>query len=109
VITRFTENNTDAAKSTIFEYNKKCWREIRDEVRDWCLTNWEHWEDEQPAWFNDKFKRSVDRDMVPADLHSEGVSGPSSSAVWSALLGSGRGARGGAVAPTISPENHQGC
>ncbi|GMI35292.1 hypothetical protein TeGR_g2861 [Tetraparma gracilis] len=109
VITRFTENNTDAAKSTIFEYNKKCWREIRDEVRDWCLTNWEHWEDEQPAWFNDKFKRSVDRDMVPADLHSEGVSGPSSSAVWSALQGSGRGARGGAVAPTISPENHQGC
>jgi hypothetical protein len=34
-------------------------------VKAWTLLNWERWEDEEPAWFNDNFKASIDDDMIP--------------------------------------------
>ena len=32
----------------------------------WTLENWERWEEEKPAWFNDAFRASVDDGMIPA-------------------------------------------
>jgi hypothetical protein len=29
------------------------------------MENWERWEEEQPDWFNDTFRASVDNDMIP--------------------------------------------
>ena len=55
----------DECKSKVFRYNKKMWKSIRPEVKQWCLDNWELWEEEKPAWFNDAFKASVDDDMIP--------------------------------------------
>lgn len=47
--------------------NKRLWREIREEVREWCLDGWETWEEEEPWWFNDAWKARVDEDMIPGD------------------------------------------
>ena len=47
-------------------------------MKAWTLENWERWEEEKPAFFNDAFKASVDDDMIPAaslrKLHVAGSS-----------------------------------
>jgi hypothetical protein len=41
------------------------WLSIRGDVKAWTLENWERWEEEKPAFFNDAFKAQVDDDMIP--------------------------------------------
>jgi hypothetical protein len=64
---RFTKSDTDELKAWIFGCNKKQWKSIRDDVKAWTLENWERWEEEKPAWFNDAWKKSIDDDMIPAE------------------------------------------
>jgi hypothetical protein len=63
----FVDGKTDVQKSYIHGYNKKLWLSIRPDVKAWTVENWERWEEEQPDWFNDAFKRKVDDDMIPPD------------------------------------------
>jgi hypothetical protein len=66
VQSRFLANDEEFARSRIFGANKKQWRGIREDVKAWTMENWERWEEEKPAWFNDAFQASVDSDMIPA-------------------------------------------
>jgi hypothetical protein len=49
----------------VFKYNKKQWLSIRGDVKAWTMENWERWEEEKPAWFDEKWKSKVDDDMIP--------------------------------------------
>ncbi|GMI38047.1 hypothetical protein TeGR_g2496 [Tetraparma gracilis] len=64
---KFVKGDTDELKSWTLGCNKKQWLPIRDDMKAWTLENWERWEDEQPEWFNDAFRSSVDDDMIPAE------------------------------------------
>ena len=55
----------DENKKAVFKYNKKLWLSIRGDVKAWTLENWERWEEEKPAFFNDAWKAQVDDDMIP--------------------------------------------
>jgi hypothetical protein len=66
VQSRFVANDADFARSRIFGANKKLWLSIRADVKAWTLENWERWEEEGQEWFNDRFRASVDDDMIPA-------------------------------------------
>jgi hypothetical protein len=101
VQSRFLEGRGDEVKKGIHKFNKKLWRGIRGEVKDWTLENWERWEEEQPEWFNEAWKLSVDDDMIPADSLAEmnGAGGASSRRRRSSLgdvLGATGGGGGGA-------------
>jgi hypothetical protein len=63
----FVSRQTDEEKRLIFKRNKKQWTSIRSDVKAWTLENWERWEEERPAWFNDAFKAAVDDDMIPPE------------------------------------------
>ena len=65
VQSKFVANDADFARSRIFGANKKQWLSIRDDVKAWTLENWERWEEEQPEWCSDAWKRNVDDDMIP--------------------------------------------
>ena len=65
VQSRFLANDADFARLRIFGANKKQWLSIRDDVKQYTLENWERWEEEKPAFFNDAFKAQVDDDMIP--------------------------------------------
>jgi hypothetical protein len=63
---------------------------IRDDVKDWTMENWERWEEEKPAFFNDAFKASVDDDMIPAEsLRGLKVGGTRKRSSLGDLLGGG--------------------
>ena len=62
----FVDGTTDEKKMRTLLSNKKQWRSIRDDVKAWTLENWELWEEEQPEWFNDAWRASVEDDMIPA-------------------------------------------
>ena len=61
----FVSGKTDEVKKSIFEFNKKQWASIQDDVKAWTLENWERWEEEKPEWFNDAWKSFLDDDMIP--------------------------------------------
>jgi hypothetical protein len=61
----FVNGQTDEKKKQIHEFNKKQWMSIRPDVKAWTLENWERWEEEKPAWFNDAWMRMVEDDMIP--------------------------------------------
>jgi hypothetical protein len=48
---RFLRGETDELRAEIFDFNKNMWTEIREDVKQWCLANWEKWDDEKPRWF----------------------------------------------------------
>jgi hypothetical protein len=93
----------DENKKAVFKYNKKQWLPIRDDVKAWTLENWERWEEEKPAFFNDAWKSSVEDDMIPPDslrrLNGGGSQRRRSS--LGDLLGGGGGVR---VVPVAAPE-----
>jgi hypothetical protein len=47
----------------VFKYNKMLWWSIREQVRTYVADNWSRWEEEKPAWFNDKWRAKLDDDM----------------------------------------------
>ena len=62
----FLNGTDDQQKTRVLRKNRKQWASIRGDVKAWTLENWERWEEEKPAFFNDAFKASVDDDMIPA-------------------------------------------
>ncbi len=47
------------------------WREIRDEVKEYSLKNWQRWSTDKPAWFNDEFKALIPDDFMPKQVLEE--------------------------------------
>jgi hypothetical protein len=61
----FVNGDSDEQKTRVLRKNRRMWWSIRGDVREWTLENWERWEEEQPEWFNDNFRASIDDDMIP--------------------------------------------
>jgi len=69
----FMEAKTDMARSQIFFYHAKLWRDIRDDVRVWVSENYWRWEDEKPEWYSDILKHSIDADLMPSGVDLQGL------------------------------------
>ena len=67
----FLGNDDDATKTILFTCNEDLWIDIRDEVKEWTLTNWSRWVESRPDWFTDAFKESVPDDMIPKIARDE--------------------------------------
>lgn len=65
VQSKFEDRRDDERKAEVMEFNKRLWGGIREDVKEWCLQGWDHWEDEKPAWFNPNWKSAVEDDMIP--------------------------------------------
>jgi hypothetical protein len=61
----FLNNDEDRIKMDVFTTNRKQWASIREDVKAFMWENWERWEEEEPEWFSDAFRSSVDDDMLP--------------------------------------------
>ncbi|GMI37358.1 hypothetical protein TeGR_g5104 [Tetraparma gracilis] len=101
----FVSGQTDEVKKNIHEFNKKQWQSIRPDVKAWTLENWDRWEDEKPAWFNDAWKMSVDDDMIPpASLRKMNGGERRRSSLGELLGGSAR--RRSSAGNTVVPVNN---
>jgi hypothetical protein len=63
----FLQGETDEHKVKILTNNRKQWEDIRGQVGDFTKANWAKWEQQEPAWFDEMFKASVDDDLLPAE------------------------------------------
>ena len=63
----FVKGEDDEAKSIVLKHNKKQWRKIRGEVKEWVLGNWWRWEEEKPEWFTESWIAKVPPDMFPSE------------------------------------------
>jgi hypothetical protein len=63
----FLEGDSDEKKIKILKINPHLWKSIRPQVQAFLLEKWERWEEEKPAWFDDKFMAMVDDDMMPPE------------------------------------------
>jgi hypothetical protein len=64
----FLEGETDEHKVAILGQNRYQWESIRGQVGDFTKANWAKWEEEEPAWFNERFKASIDDDLLPPEV-----------------------------------------
>jgi hypothetical protein len=103
---KFIHGDTDESKAWTLGCNKQQWLSIRPDVKAWTMGNWERWEDEKPAWYNDAFRASVADDMIPpASLRRMNMGGESRRrSSLGEQLGMGRKASAPTVVPVISNE-----
>jgi hypothetical protein len=59
------EVDDDEVRSRVVICNRAQWTTIEAEVRDWVTTNWWVFREENPAWFNENWRRRVPVDWVP--------------------------------------------
>jgi hypothetical protein len=72
----FLFGETDAKRAGILGFNRKQWTSIEADVKVWVLDGWEGWEEDEPGWFTQDFKASVDEDWLPpAELTRQRVAG----------------------------------
>jgi hypothetical protein len=62
----YFESNDEETKMEVFSDNRRLWSRIEPELRQYLSDNWERWELEQPEWFTDRWRQSLDDDMLPA-------------------------------------------
>jgi len=63
----FLKGEDDEAKQNVLGCNKKQWRAIRSEAKEWVGANWWRWEEEKPEWFTESWIAKVPPDMIPSD------------------------------------------
>lgn len=61
----FLDNDNEATKMVVFRSHEDLWSDIKDEVKEYTLKNWERWEMEKPAWFDDNLKALVPDECIP--------------------------------------------
>jgi hypothetical protein len=101
----FTHGTTDDVKAEVFGCNRNMWRAIEGDMKDWVQTNWEQWEDEQPQWFSEYFKASVDEEwLTPEELRRQKRLGGGQRRRSSAFVGLiGEGGRERRMSATVVP------
>jgi hypothetical protein len=101
----FLAGKSDDVKAAILACNRKQWTAIEEDVKAWVLDNWERWEEEEPDWFTEVWKASVDDEWLPKEeLRKQEVAGGGQrrrSSLGELMGGSVRERRGSA---TIAPE-----
>ena len=50
----------------VFDVNKNQWKSIYEEVKEWVWQNWPKWMEEKPAWFDERMRSMIPRDMIPS-------------------------------------------
>jgi len=63
----FLKGEDDKAKQNVLGCNKKMWRAIRGEVKEWVGANWWRWEEDRPEWFTVSWVAKVPDDMIPTE------------------------------------------
>jgi hypothetical protein len=103
---QFLEGESDVQKMEILTNHRDKWGSIRGQVGDFTKANWAKWEEEEPSWFDELFKASVDDDLLPAEVLRAMVLGGSGNRRRSSLdevLGlAGGGAAGGEAILTVT-------
>jgi hypothetical protein len=67
-------NGNDEQKMSFFSDHADLWAHFKDEARAFTLANWERWDGEKPAWFNENLKANLPDDFIPrASLHALNV------------------------------------
>ena len=65
-IRNFRALQDDGLKAAaVFKRNKNQWKSIYEEVKEWVWQNWPKWVEEKPAWFDDKMRSMIPRDIIP--------------------------------------------
>ena len=54
----------EAVKASVIEKNKKMWRAIREDVKEWVQANWWRWKEEKPEWFSLAWQSKVPVDWI---------------------------------------------
>ena len=67
VMERFSKADDDAIKASVMKKNKKMWRPIREDVKEWVGEGWWRWEEERPAWLTESWIAKVPPDMIPGE------------------------------------------
>jgi hypothetical protein len=63
----FLENTSDEVKSAILACNKKMWRSIEGEVKEWVMQNWFRWKENKPKWFTEAKIANIPDSFIPED------------------------------------------
>ena len=63
----FLKGKDDGVKKVTVDHNKKQWRSIRGEVKEWVLLNYWKWEADRPEWFTESWIAKVPLDMIPSE------------------------------------------
>jgi hypothetical protein len=72
----FLKGDTDAKRVKPLRLNKRKWKKIRPQMKEFVLENWERWEEEEPDFFTEAFKKRVPDDMLPPnELRRQKVAG----------------------------------
>ena len=66
IMDRF-KSKDDEIKASVLKKNKKMWRPIREDVKEWVLANWWRWEAEKPDWYQESWIAKVPPDMIPSE------------------------------------------
>lgn len=61
----FLDNQDDATKMLVFVDDEYLWSDIKEIVKAYTLSNWERWDLEKPAWFDENFRASVGDEFIP--------------------------------------------
>ena len=60
----FLDGKTDETKAVVLTHNKKQWRAIREDVKEWVQANWWRWEEEKPEWYSLAWQSQVPKDWI---------------------------------------------
>jgi len=63
VMDRFSADD-EAVKAAVLKKNKKMWRAIREDVKEWVRANWWRWKEEKPEWFSLAWQSKVPVDWI---------------------------------------------
>jgi len=67
----FLKGEDDEAKQNVLGCNKKMWRAIRGEVKEWVRDGWWRWEADRPEWFTESWIAKVPPDMIPSEAKQD--------------------------------------
>jgi len=48
----------------VLKKNKKMWRAIREDVKEWVQANWWRWKEEKPEWFDLAWQSKVPKEWI---------------------------------------------
>ena len=63
----FLKGEDDEAKQNVLGCNKKMWKAIRGEVKEWVGEGWWRWEADRPEWYTESWIAKVPPDMIPTE------------------------------------------
>jgi len=63
VMDRFGADD-EAVKASVRKRNKKMWRAIREDVKEWVQANWWRWKEEKPEWFDLAWQSKVPKEWI---------------------------------------------